>query len=198
MTWRPEPKPAVGAGEVLRIATSMIVACLLGALVLGAVYVGTARYSEAARVSGERRAVSEMLGLAPGAPVREVSQYLAPRERVVVYREAAAGGGPARELVYTLDGALVRRGSAPAGDEAKGLTPLGRLFVAYQGDRPLGFVVEGQTRGYKNIIRFFVALDSTFAIEGVRVVEHEEDPGSAPRPRPRGSAVSSSAAAPTR
>jgi electron transport complex protein RnfG len=38
-------------------------------------------------------------------------------------------------------------------------------------------VVEGETRGYKNIIRFFVAVDSSFDLAGVRVVEHEEDPG---------------------
>ncbi|HUK63888.1 MAG TPA: FMN-binding protein [Dongiaceae bacterium] len=176
MTWRPEPKPKMTGADLLRITGSMLVACVLGALVLGVVYVGTARYSEAARVAGEQRAVSDMLGLAPGTRVRVVTQFLAPRERQVVYREASADGASARELVYTLDGALVRRG-APVSGEDDGWMPLGRLFVAYDGDRPTGFVVEGETRGYKNTIRFFVALDSAFTIQGVRVIEHEEDPG---------------------
>lgn len=176
MTWRPEAKPAMSGADLLRITGSMLVACVLGALVLGVTYVGTARYSEAARVAGERRAVTDLLGLEPGAPVREVSQYLAPRERQVVYRMAAAGGGATHELVYSLDGALLRRGATVAGED-DGWMPLGRLFVATRGGRPLGFVVEGGTRGYKNTIRFFVALDSAFTIQGVRVIEHEEDPG---------------------
>jgi electron transport complex protein RnfG len=40
-----------------------------------------------------------------------------------------------------------------------------------------GFVVEGVTRGYKNRVRFLVALSPAFEIAGVRVIEHEEDPG---------------------
>ena len=55
--------------------------------------------------------------------------------------------------------------------------PLGRVFVARKGGVPAGFVVEGTTQGYKNKIRFLVGLDPRFEIQGVRVVEHEEDPG---------------------
>jgi electron transport complex protein RnfG len=66
-------------------------------------------------------------------------------------------------------------GAAPIATD--GLVPLGRLFVAQQQGQPAGFVIEGDSRGYKNRIRFFVALDTSFAIQGVRVVQHEEDPG---------------------
>jgi len=177
MTWKPAARPAMSGIEIMRIAASMTATCVAAALVLGATYVATARYSEAARIAGEQRAIREMLALPAGAPVSEVSQYLSPAARQVVYRLAGGDGAAGRELVYTLDGALVKRGTAPAGAAGKELEPLGRLFVAYAGGRPLGFVVEGETRGYKNVIRFFVALDSSFAIEGVRVVEHEEDPG---------------------
>jgi H+/Na+-translocating ferredoxin:NAD+ oxidoreductase subunit G len=156
-------------GEWLPIVASMTVTCALGAAVLGGVYLATDRYAEQARVQGERTAVTELLGLDAGAPVREVRQYLTPARDRVVYRAAD------RELVFSLDGALVHQGAVPA--SADGLVPLGRVFVAGQGGAPSGYVVEGETRGYKNRIRFFVALDSSWEIAGVRVLEHEEDPG---------------------
>jgi electron transport complex protein RnfG len=49
--------------------------------------------------------------------------------------------------------------------------------VARRGAAPAGFVVEGSSRGYKNRIRFLVGVTPDFAIAGVRVLEHEEDPG---------------------
>jgi electron transport complex protein RnfG len=51
------------------------------------------------------------------------------------------------------------------------------MLIAREGGAAKGFVVEGDTRGYKNRIRFFVALDPAFRISGVQVLEHEEDPG---------------------
>ena len=167
-------------GEWLPIVVSMTVTCALGAAILGGVYLATDRYAEAARVQGERRAVAELLGLGPDAPVREVSQYLTRDRDRVVYRTAdevsgGAGGVGGKELTFSLDGRLVHEGTATTG--ADDLIPLGRVFVATSGGAPLGYVVEGDTRGYKNKIRFFVALDSAWEIAGVRVLEHEEDPG---------------------
>lgn len=170
-----EPLPR---GEVFRIAGSVTLFCVLGALILGGVYVATHRYQEAAQVRSERAAITSLLGLGPGADVREIRQYLDPAADRVIYRlgpDASGRGGT--ELVFTLDGALASREERAASADEKKLQPLGRLFVAYRGGRPFGYVVEGDTRGYKNPIRFFVALDSAFAIAGVRVVQHEEDPG---------------------
>jgi electron transport complex protein RnfG len=162
---------------VLRIAASMTVACALSAAVLGAVYLGTERYSAAAQVRTERQAVSELLGLDSAATVLEVRQYLDAEEGEVVYRTAPASG-EGMELVFGLEGDLARRGAVAAeAPVPKGLEPLGRLFIARRGDAPAGFVTEGEVQGYKNRVRFFVAIGADFRVAGVRVVEHEEDPG---------------------
>jgi electron transport complex protein RnfG len=165
--------------EIARIAVNLAVVCALSALVLGAVFMGTDRYQTAARLAGERRAVSTMLALPGGARVLEVRQFLAPARREVVYRAKPYGddAAPVRELVYTLEGTLRSSSAAAAATEPPGLTSLGRLFVATLGGAPAGFVIEGEARGYKNRIRFFVALDTAFTVQGVRVIEHEEDPG---------------------
>jgi electron transport complex protein RnfG len=147
-------------------------ACVIGALLLGLVYAATQRYREAATASGERRAIVQLLSLDSTATVHEVTQWLDAANRRVVYRMGEAGA--TREWVYGLDGSPVANAAAAA---PAALEPLGRLFVVTRDGRPAGFVVEGDTRGYKKAIRFFVAIDSSFDVAGVRVIEHEEDPG---------------------
>lgn len=164
-------------GEVLRIAWSMTLACLAGSAILGVVFIATERYAEAARAQGERRAITEMLGLDSTATVVEIRQYLSLEPRAVVYRASGEQGGV--ELRFSLDGDLLERRPLAAEADAgtDGLEPLGRIFVAESGGAPAGFVIEGESRGYKNVIRFFIALGRDFDVAGVRVVEHEEDPG---------------------
>ncbi|MEQ1831897.1 MAG: FMN-binding protein [Candidatus Eisenbacteria bacterium] len=168
---RERPSPA----EVARIAFNLTVVCLLGGVVLGGVYVGTERIEAAGRLAGERRALGELLSLREGEPLLVVEQSLDAAHDAVVYRASTWGDehGAAREQAFTLDG--TPRSSAPG--EVRTLTPLGRMFVAGTPAAPRGFVLEGESRGYKNRIRFFVALDAQFTVCGVRVLEHEEDPG---------------------
>lgn len=167
--------PKTTAREVLKIAASMTATCALGAALLGAVFIWTSRYQEAARVKAEQDAVVQMLGLDGSAKVVQVHQYLDPARQQVVYRTEGEGK-VARELVFTLDGALVRQGALDPANQ-QDLKSLGRIFIAQRQGKPVGFVTEGEVQGYKNRIRFFVAIDSAFDIAGVRVIEHEEDPG---------------------
>ena len=172
------PAAAPDRRDSLRIAASMTVTCALGAALLGGVYVATERYAEEGRVRRERAAVTDLLQLDSGASVLEVRQYLTRDGSEVVYRTVAAGEAPAVELVFSLDGTLVRRGApAPMERGESALQPLGRLFVARRGEALAGFVTEGESRGYKNRIRFFVGLTPAWEVAGVRVIEHEEDPG---------------------
>lgn len=170
-----------GAGELWRIVVSMTATCAIGAAILGGIYVATERYAEEARVRGERRAVAELLGLQEGAHVLEVRQFLSPARDAVIYQVPAEAGAPGRELVFALDGTPVRdaalSGSSAEEAAARAYHSLGRLFIATRDGAAAGFVAEGEARGYKNRIRFFVALAPEWKIAGVRVVEHEEDPG---------------------
>lgn len=173
---RPKADPKVIAG----IAMNLVLVCAVSAIVLGGVYVGTERYQREARLAGERSAVSGMLALGDGAEVTEVRQYLDPAKREVHYLARAYGdaAAPVRAIVFGLDGSLHGSEAVATGAaEPAGFEELGRLFVAKQGGALAGFVLEGESRGYKNRIRFFVALDSALAVKGVRVLEHEEDPG---------------------
>ena len=173
-----------GRSEIVRITVTMTVVCALAGLVLGAAFVATHRYRESADRRTERRAILDLLQLDSAAAVIEVRQFFSPGRREVIYRTAPLGAVAEREIVFGLDGRLVASGAAATrgtrrgeAGEAPALIPLGRTFAAFRGGTPAGFVVEGESRGYKNRIRFFVALTPGFEIAGVRVVEHEEDPG---------------------
>lgn len=171
------PRTPAQPGEVLRIAASMTITCVFGAAILGSVYLGTERYAERARAAREQSAIAELLSLGPEATVLTITQYLVPVRREVVYRFSDAGGPT--ELVFSYEGVLLRRTPAAGSEDAvpKGWIAAGRIHAAREGATPAGFVVESEAQGYKKRIRFFVALDSAFEIAGVRVLEHEEDPG---------------------
>lgn len=166
-------------GEILRIAGSVTLYCALGGAILGVTYVATNRYQEAARAAAEHRSITQMLDLGPEAQVVEIRQYLDPARDQVVYRAAPKGAETGTQLTFALSGQLLGRARAGlrGGEAEEGLKPLGRIFVALQADTTTGFVIEGESRGYKNVVRFFVALDAAFDVLGVRVIEHEEDPG---------------------
>jgi electron transport complex protein RnfG len=159
-------------GETFRITLSMAVACALGAGVLGALYMVTDRYQRAAAITQERRAIAELLGLDRTTQLTEIREFLAPDRREVVYRVGESDA--TRDLVFTLEGTLTADSARVAGEK---LQPLERMFVARRAGRLVGFVVESTTRGYKNRIRFMVGIAPDFTIAGVRVLEHEEDPG---------------------
>jgi len=102
----------------------------------------------------------------------------------VHYGATPLEGGPTTHLAFTLDGALADSGVTPAavpGAAAEagpsGRVPLGRLYVGLRDDRPFAFTLEGEAPGYKTRIRFLVALDDSFVVRGLRVIEHAEDPG---------------------
>ncbi len=173
------PRAAMDPREIARIAVNLAAVCAIGALVLGGVYMATEKYKVAAQLAGEKRAVTTLLALGPDAKVLEVSQYLAAARKEVVYRARPYGddAAPVHQVVFTLTGELKDNQLAAPATVEPGLVPLGRLFVATRAGAPAGFVIEGETRGYKNRIRFFIALDTTYTVQGVRVVEHEEDPG---------------------
>jgi electron transport complex protein RnfG len=167
---------------MIRITANITIFCAMGAVVLGGLYIGTNKYYLASQAEGERRAISELLGLGDDAQVTQVEQYLSSDGEEVVYRASTVGEeeGGGKQLVFTLDGELVSQEELLSGhgeSEEEGLTELGRIFVARQNGSLAGFVVEGEIRGYKKEIRFFISMSDDFEITGVRVVEHEEDPG---------------------
>lgn len=179
--------------EMAIIAAGLTVVCLVAAMILGGLYFVTQPAKEHNLHVREETMIRGLLGLSPQAKIQEVRRYLKSEgtKLQVVYltgkklaqleldgTEVAALGVPDDVLAAS---------SAELKDEwvmkqVKTATPenlkyAGRFFVGMEGAQPAGYVVEGVTLGFKTWVRFFMAIDSSYTIQGVEIIEHEEDPG---------------------
>jgi len=179
--------------EMVIIAAGLAVVCLVAAMILGGLYFVTQPAKEHNLHVREETMIRGLLGLSPQARIQEVRRYLRSegKDLQVIYltgkklaqleldgKEVAAL--PVPEEVATA-------GSAEVKDEwvkkqvkvtnPEHLKYAGRFFVGMEGAQPVGYVVEGVTLGFKTWVRFFMAIDSTYTIQGVEIIEHEEDPG---------------------
>lgn len=179
--------------ELISIAVGLTVVCLVAAVILGGFYLLT----EPARVRNvqarEARMIQGLLNLAPSARVDEVRRYLLWRDGALeVYYltpDTLARVDQNGDTLETFDiprkiaeaeapetkDRWVEQRARPGADQE--LDYVGRFFLATAGGGKLGYVIEGVTPGYKTWIRFFLAIDARFGVQGLEVIEHEEDPG---------------------
>ncbi len=183
------PTPA----EMLRIALGLTVVCLIAAVILAFFYYITQPAKEHNQLEREQRTIRQLLNLGPEASIDEVRRYLHWRgnELEVLYLANASlahldddGAELARldvpdEIRVSTSGdakdTWVRGRIAGANEES--LRYVGRFFVGREKGAAVGYVIEGISVGYKTFIRFFLALDSQFRLQGLEIVHHEEDPG---------------------
>ncbi|MBF0453079.1 MAG: FMN-binding protein [Candidatus Magnetomorum sp.] len=52
-----------------------------------------------------------------------------------------------------------------------------QFIVAKNGDQRLAYLLPGKTPGFKTHINFMMAMDATYSIVGLQILEHQEDPG---------------------
>lgn len=179
--------------EMVVIAAGLTVVCLVAAMILGGLYFVTHPAKEHNLHVREETMIRGLLGLTPQAKIQEVRRYLRKEgnELQVVYltgKKLAQLELDGKEAaVFPVPDDVATAGSAEIKDQwvkkqvkvsnPENMKYAGRFFVGMEGAQPVGYVVEGVTVGYKTWIRFFMAIDSTYTIQGVEIIEHEEDPG---------------------
>ncbi|MDX1593231.1 MAG: FMN-binding protein [Gammaproteobacteria bacterium] len=179
--------------EMAQIAIGLTVVCLLASILLGGVYLWTEPAKARNVAEREQRLIGELLGLSVDATVDEVRRYLVWRgPRLEVFYL-----GDARLVQLDADGRLLATAEVPAeiarstanadkdawveafaepGEQDR-FQYVGRFFAGRQGGAPAGYVIEGETIGFKTWIRFFLAVDPDYRLRGIEIIEHEEDPG---------------------
>ena len=181
------------AREMVIIALGLTVVCLVAAMILGGLYFVTQPAKEHNLHQREEIMIRGLLGLSPQARIQEVRRYLKSegKDMQVIYltgkklTQLELDGKEVAALPVPDD--VMAASSGEIKDEwvkkqIKASNPdnvkyAGRFFVGLEGEKPAGYVVEGVTLGFKNWVRFFMAIDSAYAIQGVEIIEHEEDPG---------------------
>ncbi|MFY9327125.1 MAG: FMN-binding protein [Georgfuchsia sp.] len=175
------------------IAAGLTLVCLVAAMILGGLYFVTEPAKEHNLQIREQAMISGLLGLSPQAKILEVRRYLRSegRDVQVIYltdKNLVQLDLDGKELgKYVVPDEVASNNSSELKDEwvkkqiktpdPEQIKYAGRFFVGVEGTQTAGYVVEGVTAGYKNWIRFFMAIDSNYSIQGVEIIEHEEDPG---------------------
>ncbi|MCX7181111.1 MAG: FMN-binding protein [Proteobacteria bacterium] len=191
-------KPAVDQAppsgrEMVIIAAGLTMVCLFAAMILGGLYFFTQPAKEHNLHLREETMIRGLLGLTPQAKIQEVRRYLKGegRDLQVIYltgKKLAQLELDGKEVATVeVPGEVSAASAAEVKDDwvkmqIKGATPeqikyAGRFFVGIEGSKPAGYVVEGVTLGFKTWVRFFMAIDSSYMVQGVEIIEHEEDPG---------------------
>ena len=179
--------------EMVIIAAGLAVVCMIAAVILGGLYFITQPAKEHNLHLREESMIRGLLGLSEQAKILEVRRYLKTEgsELQVIYltgKKLAQMDLDGKEVaVFPLADEIAASSSEEIKDEwvkkqIKTANPeqikyAGRFFVGVEGTKPAGYVVEGVTAGFKTWIRFFMAIDSAYSIQGVEIIEHEEDPG---------------------
>ncbi|MFA6444456.1 MAG: FMN-binding protein [Sterolibacterium sp.] len=166
--------------------------CLVAAMILGGLYFVTQPAKEHNLHMREETMIRGLLGLSPQARIQEVRRYLKSegKDLQVIYltgRKLAQLELEGKEVAAVDVPTDVAAANAEQKDEwvkkqvkaadPKHIKYAGRFFVGIEGSQPVGYVVEGVTLGFKTWVRFFMAIDSAYTIQGVEIIEHEEDPG---------------------
>ncbi|MFA6313955.1 MAG: FMN-binding protein [Sterolibacterium sp.] len=178
--------------EMVIIAAGLTVVCLVAAMILGGLYFVTQPAKEHNLHMREETMIRGLLGLSPQARIQEVRRYLKSegKDLQVIYltgRKLAQLELEGKEVAAVDVPTDVAAANAEQKDEwvkkqvkaadPKHIKYAGRFFVGIEGSQPVGYVVEGVTLGFKTWVRFFMAIDSAYTIQGVEIIEHEEDPG---------------------
>ncbi len=182
------------AMDMVKIALGLAFACAISALILGWVYMKTEPVKEKNLKAREETMIRALLGLDEGAKIFEIRRYLSMKDG-----RAEIGYLTPRFLIEFSDtGEKIGLNELPENLQKPSATEdekdrfalekmhrpdrpdaryIGRFFVGKKDGKLAGYIVEGSTLGFKNQIRFFLALESDMTVRGVEVVEHEEDPG---------------------
>jgi len=191
--------------QILRITIGLTISCLIAALVMGSVFTVTDKAKKHNEHQNVQETMLGLLGYGKANPAPSdlklypIYRYIIEEgeEKYMGYMTPVESGGEEGYalLLITLDGKFVSKyGLDMSAEEAldevdRGkalkdvLTPPKRFtyadstIIAKRGEKRLAYLLPGAFPGYKTFINVMLALDPTYKIIGLEIMEHEEDPG---------------------
>ncbi len=191
--------------EILRITIALTISCLVAGLLMGSVFIVTDKAKKHNEQVNEHRTMLQLIGYSKQNPAPDdlslhafyryiiededvkTMGYLVPVER---------GDGVGYDLVMlNLNGQFIGREQVDLTPEtveeaperqaalAKIIRPPKRFSytdsttVARLGDKRVAYLIPGDFPGFKTFIEVMLAVDPSFDIIGLEIMEHEEDPG---------------------
>ena len=191
--------------DIISIVIRLTISCLLAALVMGTAFVFTNKAKKHNEHVRESQTMLSLLGYSKEKPA-PASLGLHPIFRYVVtegekqniaYLLTSTGNGKESFLLVTLDlaGKMVDKKEVAISEEkieeredrdkavqaavgaGKDVRFADHTVVVTDNGKRVAYLLGGKFPGFKTFISAFVAVDPQFAMKGLEVLEHEEDPG---------------------
>jgi Na+-translocating ferredoxin:NAD+ oxidoreductase subunit G len=191
--------------EIIKITVALTISCLVAGVVMGSVFILTAK---AKKHNEQLSAQRTMLGLLGYGKAKSAPSSL---KLYNIYRYIITEGGskylgymvPIKKgdrtgfelIVLDLKGQFAARHSLHILPEdtidpknrktalksvlarRAAITYADTTIIASLNDKRIAYLLPGEFPGFKTIINAMVALDTDFKILGLEIIEHEEDPG---------------------
>ena len=190
--------------NIITIVVRLTVSCLLAASVMGIFFIFTSNAKKHNEHVQEQRVMYELLGFKSGATIpqsmvlHELYRYVITSGGKQTIAYLVPKGGEKKGFLYVniaLDGTLVAQKALEI-SEAQVLDPKARLaaittavepgaavkfadqtIVVTKDGKRVAYILGGKFQGFKTFVNVMLAVDPAFAILGLDVLEHEEDPG---------------------
>ena len=191
--------------EIIRITIGLTVSCLIAALLMGSVFIVTDKAKKHNEHANVQEAMLGLLGYTKGHPApSDLRLYTIYRyiiedgdKRTLGYMLPVVKGEQAgcQLVVIDLDGQFVNRFKLnitpeKAAEDSERSSALKAVLkppktfvysdstiVAKLGQKRLAYLLPGKFTGFKTFINVMLAIDPSFKIIGLEIMEQEEDPG---------------------
>jgi electron transport complex protein RnfG len=191
--------------DILRITIGLTISCLIAALIMGSVFTVTDKAKKHNELMDIQNTMLGLLGYS-GSHKAPPDLQLLPVYRYIVDDKGTKYLGymvPVKKAEketyefllidlagtlkqkYDLDVTLEAAGEGTERDKAVRqiiepptlFTYADKFIVAVRGKKRLAYLIPGEFPGYKTFIKVMLALDPSFTIRGLDILEQEEDPG---------------------
>jgi electron transport complex protein RnfG len=191
--------------EIIRITIGLTVSCLIAAFVMGSVFAITDKAKKHNEHMKVQKTMLGLLGYSksnkPPADLKlhTIYRYVLEENNKTTlgYLVPVVKDGNERYklLIIDLDGSFAKGLDIPIEPEKTGEAPerkkalvntLGssinitygnEIIIATLGKERLAYLLPGDFPGFKTFVKVMIALDPSFKIIGLEIMEHEEDPG---------------------
>jgi electron transport complex protein RnfG len=191
--------------DILRITIGLTISCLIAALIMGSVFTVTDKAKKRNQQMDMQNTMLGLLGYSESHPAPS-DLALHPVYRYILDEEGAQylgylvpvkrSGKQSYELLlidlagilkHTYDLDLSQESATQESERNRAMRQVVKpptsftyedsFIVATRGRKRLAYLVTGEFPGFKTFIKVMLALDPSFTIKGLDILEQEEDPG---------------------
>jgi len=190
---------------IFTIIFRLTISCLIAGTIMGMTFVFTSKAKKANELAREEKVVYSLLGYSKENPIpesmgiHEIFRYVVTEGDVqtigYLVPEGSHGEGGFSFIRISLDGSFIDRAEVQLNEEevldqgvrtaaiqaavgaARQVRFADQTIVVTDQGRRTAYLLHGKFPGFKTNIAIMLALDPSFSIIGLEVMEHEEDPG---------------------